>query len=306
MSKLYATDRLSWMLIAAMPACFVMITRDDPFSIAEGTMIAPVLGVAALLALRHIGVARGLPNLVVAAGALIQMTFFTLAALLLSYALAARGGAVWDPVLLGWDRALGFDWPAIRGALDQSRIAVWSLTFAYHSLIPQMVLVILLLSARGLHEQVRTIMAAAVLAGCATVFISGAVPAFGNLFDPARDRNLPASIAWQHAEVIRDLRGGTLRTLDLHRLMGIVTFPSYHAALSLIFLRAYAWLPRAQAWPLGTLAVLTIVATPIAGGHYAVDVLAGLALAAASLALATRLASARPARQSGGLMAEPT
>ena len=305
MPTTYAADRLTWMLIAAMLLGFVAVTRDAPFTIAPLSTLGPLAGLTALIGLWQIGHRRALPNLSVAAIALLQMTLFTLAALLLSYALAAQQGAPWDARLLAWDRALGFDWPAIRGALDRSWAAVWTLTFAYHSLVPQMVLVILLLSARGLHGEVRVTVCAAVLAGFATVIMSGAVPAFGNMFDPARDRNLPASIAWHHAETIRDLRSGALRTLDLSRLMGIVTFPSYHAALALVFLRAYAWLPRAQAWPLGTLAVLTIVATPVAGGHYAVDVLAGLLLACASLLVAARLASARAARHSDALVAEP-
>jgi membrane-associated phospholipid phosphatase len=81
------------------------------------------------------------------------------------------------------------------------------------------------------------------------------------------------------------LRAGTLRALDMTQLMGIVTFPSYHAALALIFVRAFRDVPglaiAGALW-----ATLTIVATPVFGGHYLVDVLAGLALGWAGLMLA--------------------
>src|SRR5262249_14325691 len=81
------------------------------------------------------------------------------------------------------------------------------------------------------------------------------------------------------------LRAGTLRTLDLEHFGGAVTFPSFHAAAAIL----YAW----ALWPLRwvrpfSLAVngLMLVATPIGGGHYLVDVLAGVMVAAGSISAA--------------------
>lgn len=281
----YAADRLTWMLIAAMLPLFAALQPADPIRVAPMTALLPAADIALLIGLRLIGVLRRLPNLVVASDALLQMTLFTLAGILLSYALASRGGGLWDAELALWDAALGFDWSALRAALDTSWGAVWLLTTAYHSLIPQMVAVILLLSASGRHDELRILILAAVIAGFVTILLSGLFPAMGNLFDAEVYRHLPPSVASLHAPVIDGLRDGTLRTIDLRQMMGIVTFPSYHAALALLFIGAFRLVPRARVG--GTVwAGLTIVATPISGGHYGVDVLAGLALACASLATA--------------------
>jgi len=74
--------------------------------------------------------------------------------------------------------------------------------------------------------------------------------------------------------------------------MGIVTFPSYHATLPIIL----AWAQRdvarlriiAPVW-----AVVTILATPVFGGHYGVDVLAGIGLAVGGIAVAPTLTRKR-------------
>jgi membrane-associated phospholipid phosphatase len=294
MSVAYACvpDRITWTLIAAMLLLFVLLQPAQPILIAPATSLLPLTGVALLICMRRVGQVRSLPNLVVAADGLLQMTLFTLVGILLSYTLAARGGALWDVDFAAWDAALGLDWPAIRAALDTSIVATWLLTIAYHSLIPQMVLVILLLSAAGLHDQLRTTVLAAVLAGFATILCSGPMPAMGNIFDADGYRHLPPSVAALHADIIAGLRDGTLRTIDLRQLMGIVTFPSYHAALALIFIAAFLHLPRFRIAG-GAWAGLTIVATPVSGGHYGVDVLAGMALAVLALAAAHYLARAR-------------
>jgi hypothetical protein len=305
-----AADRFSWGLIAAMVVLFAGLQPAAPILVAPSTVLLPALGVTLLIGLRWVGVTRELPNLVIAAEALLQMTLFTFAGILLSYALAAQGGALWDIEFASWDDALRLDWPLLRAMLDSSFALTWLLTLAYHSLIPQMVVVILLLSANGLHAELRTLVLAAVIAGLTTILLSGLFPALGNLFDAGSYRHLPPAIASMHAPVIEGLRDGSLRTVDLRDMMGIVTFPSYHAALSLLFIGAFRLVPKARV--AGTMwAGLTIIATPISGGHYGVDVLAGLALAvlshAAARALARWGAFSRPPEllPSTGLAASP-
>ena len=95
---------------------------------------------------------------------------------------------------------------------------------------------------------------------------------------------------------LKALRDGTFAELRLSSMQGIITFPSYHAGLSLVSLWGFwasrmAWLR----WPGMTLAALTIAATPVDGGHYLVDVLAGVAIAAVSVAAAVRAVRWTPA-----------
>lgn len=292
----------SWLLLLVMAGCVPLAQPEASLSLSAAGAVVPALAVALISATALLARRVRMPRVQAAATAFLQMTVFTLLALVLSYAIAAAGAPLWDERLAAWDRTLGLDWPAIRTWLDDSPLLVWVNGLAYHSLIPQMIVVIVGLAALGQFHALRVTVCAAILSGFATVLLSGFFPAMGTLFDPAAYQNLWPPVAWLHADTIIGLRNGSLRVLDLRELMGIVTFPSYHAALAAIFIWAFRYAGRLRqvgaAW-----ALLTILATPIGGGHYAVDVLAGLLLALASLALAQWLLgskSADPVLHHGG------
>lgn len=92
-----------------------------------------------------------------------------------------------------------------------------------------------------------------------------------------------------YLDTLRDLprvRDGSLRVLDLMRLVGIIAFPSFHAAAAVLCLWAF--------WPIWWIRPAAVIvdgamlfATPIGGGHYFVDVAAGLAIAVGAIAAAT-------------------
>jgi membrane-associated phospholipid phosphatase len=84
------------------------------------------------------------------------------------------------------------------------------------------------------------------------------------------------------------VRDGSLRVLDFKTLGGIITFPSFHAAAAVPALWAFwaVWWMR----PLALIAnVGMLLATPLVGGHYFVDVFAGIALAMLAIAAAQRI-----------------
>ncbi len=241
---------------------------------------------------------RGQPRLEAAALAFLQMTLFTLLGVVLAYLLAARAGPLWDGWLAAADRRLGFSWPALLGALDRHPWLVVALGLAYHGLSAQMVAAIVLLVHHHRLGRLRAMVAAAVLSGLVTILVSAAMPAMGNLFDPAGFRHLWPSVSWMERGLVAGLRDGTARTLDLTLLTGIVSFPSFHATLAAIFLWAVRDVGRAGP-PLALLAVATVLATPAFGGHYGVDVLAGLLLAPPAILLALRLERPRAAAPRG-------
>lgn len=226
------------------------------------------------------------PRLYAGANAFLLMTLFTVTGVVLSYALAARGGALWDADLARLDQLLGFDWPAFYQAADQFPGLLWVGGLAYHSLPLQMIVCIVALSGAGQTLTLRTAVSAALLSGFATILISGLVPAMGNVFDPGRYARLWPSVAWMERDMLTGLRDGAWRTVNVSHLWGIVTFPSYHATLPLIL----AWAQRDVPW-LRVLApiwaAVTVLATPLFGGHYGVDVLAGIAIAPVALAVAS-------------------
>jgi membrane-associated phospholipid phosphatase len=67
-----------------------------------------------------------------------------------------------------------------------------------------------------------------------------------------------------------------------------VSFPSFHAAAAILFLWAF-W-PVRWIWPIAMVAnCAMLLATPIGGGHYFVDIFAGIAIAAISIMTVTRI-----------------
>ncbi len=78
------------------------------------------------------------------------------------------------------------------------------------------------------------------------------------------------------------MRAHTLTAIPLDEIRGIVDFPSYHAACAVLlayFLRGIPVItPIAMVFNL-----MMILATPLIGGHYIVDVLAGIVVASATI-----------------------
>jgi membrane-associated phospholipid phosphatase len=264
-------DIPSWGLIAAMLLSFIAAEYPHAFSIDW------VRAVPAVLALVALSVA----------------IIITLLGVVLAYALAAKSGLLWDDRLAAADRMIGFNWPVVLALLDKCPTAIWVLGLAYHSLTVQMIVVIVALSSLSKFDVLRTTVCAAILSGFVTILISGLTPAMGNLFDPSHYLHLWPSVAWIEQELITGLRDGSRKVLDLTMLMGIVSFPSFHATLAAIFIWSFRAIPRLTV-PGAAWAVLTILATPVFGGHYGADVIMGLILAPPAIIFAQRLTRRRP------------
>ena len=206
---------------------------------------------------------------------------------------------MWDETLARWDRALGFDWMAAMRLVDSSPVATYVLMIAYGSLIPQIIVVVCALGFLRRLPQLRTVMLAAMLCGAISIFISAFMPAvaYGVFLDiqPTDFQHVSPWAGFVKMEDFNSLRDGTIPKLDFVSMHGIITFPSYHAGLSAVTCWGFWATGRAHLRVPGiTLAVLTIVSTPIDGGHYLVDVLAGIAIAAACVVVARRAICWKP------------
>jgi hypothetical protein len=222
-----------------------------------------------------------------------QVALFSAVGVVLSYMVAARAGPFWDASFAAWDRALGLDWLGWLGWLDAHPLVALSLKLAYISLIPQMVAIIVLLGLTGSFAALRITVLAAMIAGLTTILLSGLAPGlttyahFG--LSPGDYPHLTPAAPFSHVADLTALRAGTLRILVVDQLQGIITFPSYHGALAVVFGWGFSRAPFAWLrWPGMLLAGMTLAATPVDGGHYFVDVMAGALIAAASLWIASR------------------
>jgi len=238
----------------------------------------------------------------------VHMLLFSCFGAILSYQLARSDAPLADGYLWAFDRTLGFDWMSWMLWLEGRPPTAAALRFAYGSLIPQIaVLVVLLGHARSLAA-LRIVILGGILSGLVCIVVSAVLPALG--YPPlmgvqlGQFRNVdPVGGIVQLRDLIL-LRHGQLATIHLPSLRGIITFPSYHAALSLVTAYGFwncrlAWIK----WPGMALAAVTIAATPIIGGHYLADVVAGLIVALLCLAAARRAIHWRPALNA--IMASP-
>ncbi len=82
-----------------------------------------------------------------------------------------------------------------------------------------------------------------------------------------------------------------MRVLEIGQLTGIVTFPSFHAAGAILYLWALWAIKWMRAIAL-VCNVLLLLSTPIDGGHYFIDVVAGVSLAVLSILAVRRLCCA--------------
>jgi membrane-associated phospholipid phosphatase len=102
--------------------------------------------------------------------------------------------------------------------------------------------------------------------------------------EPALFNNLNPNAGLWHIEHYHGLRNGSYRLIELGQMQGLVTFPSFHTCFAITL----AWCFRDFRWlfPIAIVvcgAVLVSMLTE--GGHYLVDVLAGIVIAIACIVL---------------------
>lgn len=214
---------------------------------------------------------------------------FSAATAPLSYLVAWLGLPLWDGVLQSWDEAMGLSWRAYLAWMNDHPTIAEGFKFAYQSLMPQAVIVSLVLGLTGRRSELRAFTLAIVMSGVLCVLLSGAMPALGTYFhfglEPRDYPNFSPAAPYSHIEHVLGLRDGTFKVFSLNAAEGIITFPSYHASLAVIFLRGL-WSVPVLRWPGVILNVAVLAATPINGGHYFVDVGAGIAIAMGCLWIA--------------------
>ncbi len=241
-------------------------------------------------------------------GGTAQIVLITAVMAPLTYVAAATNFPLQDANLLAIDRALGLDWAAYVSFVDDHpAVAAW-LDYGYTMIRWPIFAIPVILAAKRSYLRIEEFTFAFGVALVATTIISALVPAIGVYqqigLDPGSLKNIDPRA---YLEQLRDLgptRDGALRHLDLLGLGGIVTFPSFHAASAIL----YAW----ALWPVRWLRPIIVAvngvmlaATPIDGGHYFIDLGAGVAIAVLAIAAAVRMGRIIARRQAAYAVAVP-
>jgi membrane-associated phospholipid phosphatase len=204
-----------------------------------------------------------------------------------------------DPLLYRADLAFGLDWRAIYDEYLQYPTLGAILGKLYMAIFWIPLLVVASLAVTGQERVLHRFLVTFALALAITLVVFVFFPAVTPLIYLIGENPPYISAGGTGYPVIAALRAGTLHEIDLQTLQGLITFPSFHAAGAVMFAWA-TWSVRAYRWPMVLINAGMMVATPIAGAHYFIDLVGGVAIAG----LAITLVALRD-RKSGGANRQP-
>jgi len=203
------------------------------------------------------------------------------------YLAASAALPLQDARLASVDQALGFDWLGFVGSANSNPAISWALVTAYHSALPQMLALYLLLCFGRYERRLAEFQALLSVTSVAVGALMLLVPAAGACahFRPPRELfdGFSSDAGMWHYEMFLRLRAGT-EPLDFMKMEGLVTFPSFHTVLAIVTAYAFRGF-RFLALPAVIVNGFVIVSTLPEGGHHLVDVIAGAMIAVAGIAL---------------------
>lgn len=214
---------------------------------------------------------RRLPRIAAFVLALAQFIVMICVLVILSYLTTSLGLPLIDRQLASVDRSLGLNWLAtfnwVKSHPTVDRIS--DLVYASHAL--QIYIILAVLSITKRFERIREFLFLFSTTLLITIVISAFLPAAGAWVF----YNVPDQVSY--IADFNAMRSGTMSEIDMHKAAGLVQFPSFHAALGLIFIIAtrgiYVIFPLSIC-----LNALMIASAAIVGGHHFSDLFAGLAL----------------------------
>jgi membrane-associated phospholipid phosphatase len=211
----------------------------------------------------------------------LALALFTNAAVILNFILTGILPLPrWDGALATADHALGLNWLDMYQWLTRHPAIEAGARAVYNSLGREMLILFFALELLGHHNQARAFLRWFIVSGIATIGIGILIPAAGAFVY----YHLPVASTTGYVCQWADLRNGTLRTINPFDNQGLVVFPSFHASLAVLCV--YAARPlRILRYPLLALNLLIILSSPAMGGHYFIDIIAGVILAALTVSL---------------------
>jgi membrane-associated phospholipid phosphatase len=200
-------------------------------------------------------------------------------AAVLSYLAISANYRLVDQTLADLDEILAFNWA------DYYRWAISHETFyralvaAYESLAKQSWLLVLFLCITKRRARVQEFLELTASLLAISVLLSIFVPAAGAPKFYAAAVHADVS-GWSHFEL---LRSGAMKHIDLEAMQGLVSLPSVHTVMAILL----CWAARKTllAFVIVPINIVLLLSTPVVGGHYITDVLAGAMLTAAAIAI---------------------
>ena len=296
-SVAWRTFNLNWLPVALLGAVLSFATACTDFSV-EPITFGVAIAVGLLLALIAYGSALikrefADPKLVFWFGTTAQVIVVTAIVGPLSYVANALNWPLQDQTLLLMDRAIGLDPQPIAAFFNDHSWLVKYLNIGYGFIKWPLLGIPIILTITLRLIRLQQFVLALNLALAVTIVISVFVPAIGTYYGLSLSptERFPLIDSANYTAQLRDivaLRDGSLRHLELFRLAGIISFPSFHTASAALYVWA-VWPVRGFRWVMIGINTWMIAATPVIGAHYIIDIVGGAVVAAGSVLLAKHL-----------------
>lgn len=274
-----------WLLILALAAAAAVAKLGVGVSIGFRDILGVGLIVIIPLAVSAVyAIARKEADVRIArlARAAVEMILLTFLCGSLSYSATSLDRPLWDAVFHAWDQAIGFDWRYWLAVLDGQPRLNMLLVLAYHSMWPLVALVIMALVTVRDYRRLDVLLLAFGLGAVATVTIAAFMPALSPLpyyqITPSDHPHISLAVPREFEAQALALRSGAMRVIELSGAQGLVTFPSFHTVTAILLLLGFWRVPYLR-WVSLVLNGLMLLAIPIEGSHYLVDVIAAVPVA---------------------------
>src|SRR5437763_702260 len=274
-----------WLMLAGLSACDFLWCASLKLGLSHWWPLA--LASLALLGLTlGCRISGAGPRIAAVAEWVLLWLIFSVAGALLTYLAAAQDGPVYDARLALADAKLGFNWAAWLDFVATHPALKLVLAVPYHSLVAQVVLSVLWLSWRGRDDRNAELLVNATLGLLMTTALFFLFPTLGPCV------GVPACQD-AYVEDLVGLRHGSLPSLDMMLLKGVIAFPSFHAVLAILF--TYAHRGSRVFGPVAVFNALMLLSVPSEGGHYLVDVLGGVTVGGLAILMTRALPARTPA-----------
>ncbi|MBB4194237.1 membrane-associated phospholipid phosphatase [Rhizobium aethiopicum] len=204
-----------------------------------------------------------------------------------TYVAFALNRPLQDQQLLQLDRLLGVDWLSLIAFLDANPLLAKSMTFAYQTFHHQLLFLPVVLSLCGHRARAYQVVGTYGLICVIASFITIWYPALGTYTDfavnPGDLKNINGMLGLEYVPQILAVRDDPHFVLQLEHASGIISFPSVHAAVAVLCCWG-AWTIRWTRFPMIFLNTLMLLSAITEGGHYIVDLIAGIGVAGFSIA----------------------
>jgi len=244
----------------------------------------------------YIRAAKAAPRIALAVIGVGIFMGFTAVSTVFIFALFPLPNPLIDERLIAVDAVFGYHWPGFVAGLAEYPWIAWGLGWLYHTSLPQIVLLIVVLGALSRDLVLHRLLMVGIVTLVVTVAIWWVWPSVG----PSAFQTIPEPILAATGLYYDDTYGAYLKQLvevgpsriSPEVITGVVAFPSYHMVMACMVV----WFSRATALFLpATAANLAMIpATLSHGGHHLIDLMAGVVVFAACLWLSHRLVREPP------------